>query len=251
MSPNPWVQGGGWSDYLLQNSKARVDEFLKLGVSSAKIHLTGDPALDLLHQAWERRTEIRLELAAVLGSTAESPIVVMSIPNDPEHGLGTFAEHRERMNSYFRCISNAGIKCLLSLHPKSKPAIYEDLARKWGHVILARPLAEYLPAADLFICSASTTILWAQLVNVPTLNLNYLGLDDDPDYSDMPGITEISNEDGLRAALLTWWQGRLRSPAFMEHAEKLRRNSLFDGAAGQRLCDLVEALTDKLLIDKN
>jgi hypothetical protein len=243
MAPNPWVQGGGLSDYLLQNSRPRIEGFLQLGVPAQKIFLTGDPTLDLLHRSWKQRSAIRSELASSYGFATGEAMVVMSVPNDPEHGLGTFAEHRERMEGYFRCLSQSGIKCLLSLHPKSKPETYRDLAEKWGHRIVARPLAEYLPAVDLFICSASSVMLWAQLVNIPILNLDYRALRD-PDYLGMPGIIEIKNEGDLLDRLSTWRNEGFHSKAFEEHSEKLRRDSLFDGVAGERLCNFVADLAN-------
>lgn len=245
MSANPWVQGGGFSDCLLQNSRLRVAELLRLGVPEGKIRLTGDPSLDRLYQSWVRRADVRRKLVSNHGLTTDDPIVVLSVPNDPEHGLGTFEEHLERMDRYFARLSAAGIRCLLSLHPKSNPSMYAELSQRWGHRIMASPLADFLPAADLFICSASTTILWAQLVGVPVLNLNYRNLAEDPDHTNLPGILEARDEDEMSVALAAWRAGKFDIGNLAEHAKQLRSDSMFDGAAGRRICDLVSELARK------
>ena len=49
LSDNPWVQGGGLSDYVLQHDARRRQGFIDLGVPARKLVDVGDPSLDLLY----------------------------------------------------------------------------------------------------------------------------------------------------------------------------------------------------------
>ena len=122
LSENPWVQGGGLSDYVLQHDARRRQGFIDLGVPARKLVDVGDPSLDLLYAAYRDRDAARAQLLKTHSLPPRAELVIFSVPNDAEHGVCDMASHLDRMRGYFeglgaavpmcspRCIRNRGAR---------------------------------------------------------------------------------------------------------------------------------------------
>lgn len=246
LSANPWIQGGGHSRHLLQHNRRFMDYFETRGLDPAKSVLMGDVNLDPLYEACQRRDELRAEIIECYGLPAEDKLVVVSVPNDYEHEHCDWETHNARMHAFLGRLALPGLAVLLSLHPKSEPNRYRPLAERYGFRLADSPIAEVLPAVDLFVLSCSSTLIYAKLAAVPIINLDYLGVRDD-DYRDVPGLENVETPEDFGQAIGDFLsgvgpQGREALPAF---ATALAEDALFDGRAHVRLCDFLKSLAER------
>lgn len=236
---NPWVQGGGHSSYVLLNDRRRINAFLELGAPEHKLVLLGDHLLDPLFNAWSERDVVRSNFFKAHGLPADSKLIMFSVPNDAEHNVCSWDEHLGRMALYFEKLGNARANVFLSLHPKSSPESYRALAEKRGLKFATQRLTEILPAADIFVCSGSSTIQWAQLCGVPAINLDYFSLKD-VEYVDTPGVYNVVSPEEFEQLLqLTLAGNNTLDAAFRQHSADLRAGCRFDGQSGQRICSFL------------
>lgn len=232
LSDNPWVQGGGLSDYLFQNSVQRRESYLASGVSEHKLVFTGDPSLDSLHAAYENRDAIR----ARLGVSAGPKVIMFSLPNDYEHGLCDLQSHRTRMRDYLSILSKCEAKTFVSLHPKAKADDYRDLMSEYKLTLLPERLAGVLPAADVFVASGSSTIPWAQLCGIPVINLDYLGIRE----PEVEAADTVETPAGFERLL----HNILASRGKPVSDDAVRSENLFDGQSGKRIIRFLSSLAD-------
>ncbi|MCW0234928.1 MAG: hypothetical protein OJJ21_15110 [Ferrovibrio sp.] len=239
----PWIQGGGLSDFILQHNRSKLMEYLRQGLSDSKVVGIGDVTLDPLHRNLFRKEALRKELSGRYGIADGRPLVVMAVPNEAEHDLCDWPTHLQRQESFWSKIARHDATVLLSLHPKSERKNYQALADRCGFHFADERLHDILPAADLFVCSCSTTCLWAKLCAVPVLNMDYLGLR--LDYFREPcGVFEVYTPDEC-AAVLPIALAYTRSPQMLDlrqQAARIAQDTIFDGKAMDRLMRFVELL---------
>lgn len=234
LSDNPWIQGGGMSDYVLQHDARRRKGFIDLGVPERKLVDVGDPSLDLLHAVYRDRDAARSRLLTSHALPRRDKLVIFSVPNDAEHGMCDMANHLERMRGYFEVLGKSGANVLASLHPKSRREDYQPLADTFGLVLMNERLANALPAADLFVCSTSSTVFWARLCGIPTINLDYWKVLD-ADFSGVAGVENVETAADLEKALTRHIALNTIDPAFQREAARLRDDNQFDGRSGERI----------------
>jgi hypothetical protein len=238
LSANPWVQGGGNSTYHLQHDQSRMKEFARLGSPQEKMVFVGDPAMDLLFKSYTERSVIRMALVSEHGLDPTRPLVVVSVPNDAEHGVCGWDEHLNRLDAYLGPLAQEPVNVILSLHPKSNPAAYQTFARRHGFAIVASRLYEFLPAADIYVCSGSSTVLWARVCAVPVINLDYLHIRDG-DYHGVSAVINVETVAEFMAAVRHWREGCIRKDDLEVKAAQLAADTLFDGLAGERICNFL------------
>lgn len=243
LSANPWLQGAGNCAYLIQHNRVFMSYFTKHGVPAEKSILIGDVSLDPLHAACQSRATIRKALAAQLGLTAEDKLVVVSVPNDYEHDVCDLPTHLARMDRFLGQLAKPRLKVMLSLHPKARREHYQDLATRYGFVFAEQALTECLPAADLFVCSCSSTILFAKLAAVRSINLDYLGLRDE-DFEDVPGLENVETPEAFSTVLdrIVEEPSNTTPEDVVSHAAALAGETLFDGRATQRFVAFATSL---------
>ncbi len=241
LSENPWVQGGGLSTHSLQHSRRRMEGFVNLGVSEDKLVPIGDQALDLLYDGHRVRDDLRRQIWQTFSFEPNKPLIVVAVPNDAEHDVCDMESHILRMSDYFRVLGRAAANVLLCLHPKSDPASYAPLAENHGLSISSKRLVDILPAGDLFVCSGSSTVLWAQLCAIPTINLDYWQARD-ADFQDVVGIENVETPDQFETSLRQFLSKRAENQVLADHSKQMRVDCFFDGKAGQRIGDFLIAL---------
>ncbi|MEK9968291.1 MAG: hypothetical protein VW600_04090 [Ferrovibrio sp.] len=242
LSENPWIQGAGNSDFHLQHSYQRMADFIRLGAPSERMVMVGDVALDSLYRHFESRTGLRRSLDAQYGFMPDAPLAVFAVPNDAEHDVCSWDEHLERMDAFFKVLPSKSTNIVLSLHPKSPPERYAPLAGKYGLIIGQQRLYDILPAADLYICSGSSTVLWAQLCGIPVLNLDYLNIRD-ADFVSVSGIVNVVTPGELFSVLEQWRAGKNPFGDVLKRSTELRKDCLFDGRSGARILDFLNTIS--------
>ncbi len=244
LSPRPWIEGGGLCQYVFEISKSRAEIATRLGRPASKSILIGDQTLDPVYRAYRTREEMK---ACMLGDDLEKPLVVFSMPNDAEHGVCGYPEHLKRMESYLEAISEHDVKVIISLHPKSSRKTYDALVEKYGFDISEGPLSLILPAADLFITGASSTIYWARLTAVRTIVLDYLQYRSDH-FKSPVGLDTIESVSEFRNRL----SGALSSAldptdiaVRRKYADELAEQECFDGQSTARILAFLSDLASK------
>lgn len=244
LSDNPWVQGGGLSDYVLQHDARRRQGFIDLGVPARKLVDVGDPSLDLLYAVYRDRDGLRTQLLKDYALPVRSKLVIFSVPNDAEHGVCDMMSHLDRMRGYFELLGNSGANVLASLHPKSRREDYQPLADQSGVVLMNERLANALPAADLFVCGTSSTVFWARLCGIPTINLDYWKVRD-ADFVGVAGVENVETSAEFEKAVTRHIALDTIAPAFQREAARLRDDNQFDGKSTQRIEKFLLGLAKK------
>ncbi|MFZ5587074.1 MAG: hypothetical protein ACOZHQ_14235 [Thermodesulfobacteriota bacterium] len=237
LPPDPWALGSNGVDLILadgENTRARL---VAAGGDPRKITVCGHRGHDELFAGLQRRHALRQELAP---GAVEGQWLVASLPPLGEANLCDWDRAWRETRFLAAALSQAaaahGLTALISLHPKMDPARYQFLNGEFGLTVCARPLAEILPAADLFVApQGSTTIQWAVLCGVPALALDLYGLNLDL-YADREGVAIIREPAELAPALARLAGDEAHRQA-MAAAQRRDRAGLspFDGRCGQRI----------------
>ncbi len=238
----PWTMGGGLSDAVAVASAEDARYVASFGVDAARLHVVGDLSLDALHAAATRRDALRAELRARHFGGREGVLVIVAVPQLAEQGVAGEAAGRAAAVAFVRPFADAGAQVLCSLHPKCAPEDYAFLTREHGAALASRPLAELLPAADVFAAGFSSTVRWAVLCGVPTVvaDLGWWGYDL---YDHLRGVVTVRDAAALSAAASELVRdGARRAALAAAHAAAGAELPPFDGLAGARLVDLVARL---------
>ena len=240
LPPNPWTMGSA-ADVLFVSGERDRERSIEWGTSGEKIEVSGRPSLDTLCASLEDNDGT----GSVRSSAPKSspPVLVCAVPHLGEHGLMPWEEHLEHTVWLMDALAELDAAVVLSLHPKSDPAVYQPLAESRGLTISAAPLVEALPQADIYVATVSSTIRWAVLLGIPTVVVNHFGLDEAM-FSDIDGLVMTrSKEDLLRALSLVVASGEERDRI----ANRLRLSATkldrFDGSSSQRI---VEGIASRL-----
>lgn len=143
-----------------------------------------------------------------------------------------------------QALRDQGGNVLISLHPRMDPAQYQFLEKEYHLPIARQRLAEILPAADLFLATFSSTVLWAVLCRIPCLVVDFYNFGYN-DFDFITGVEQVDRREEFAPRL-----AELLSPAGQERRDHLSREnqrwaeelSIFDGHCRQRLVQaLVEA----------
>ncbi|NKB55262.1 MAG: hypothetical protein GKS00_02900 [Alphaproteobacteria bacterium] len=244
LSANPWCQGGGNSDLVLLDGARKARKFIAQGVPKNKLRIIGDLDMDPLFRALQNRTALRRELIESNSLDPDKPLYIYAVPSYAEQDVMSMETHLGAIEEILKQLEHAQANVVLSLHPKSSPDLYRPLAERHGMVILERRLFEILPAADLFLCGGSTTMEWAVLCEVPTIDIDYAGICD-TELDEFRGVvhtTEIADVSNLisRFETDTEWRKELARDLAVQKNDI----AMFDGLAAERFVGLVKELSE-------
>ncbi len=240
--PVPWSYGGGLADRVAVNDKTAWQMLKRLGVPEEKLLVAGQCSHDILWSTRTRRIEIRGALAATLGIDAERPLVVLALPPLSEHGLAEADVQREEAEFLFATLAQASAgNAVVSLHPRQLRADYEPLAARYGVPIVSQPLRDVLTAADVFV-AYSSTIAWAQLLQIPSVALEYYGLGYTL-FENQPGVMTLREREGLAALLADLVAGHEPYPSMVSDLSVAAGGIPFDGQARHRLVAEIRSRT--------
>lgn len=239
LSANPWVQGGGFSEYVFYQDQRRMQAATALGVEPSKCMLTGEVELDEVYSAYNKRDKIRARLVKKYEVNDDRPLVLFSVPNDPEHNFCDWDLHLDRTAEITRNLIKAGCNVLFSLHPKSDIDNYREILNGFGHVV-QESLSTILPAFDAYVCALSSTAQWAIACDVPVINVDLYGAND-PDFS-RPGIVTTESIEEISVIAKELLTNESLTKQRNSYSRTLRQEILFDGKAGHRIVQMLERL---------
>lgn len=243
LPPNPWVLGGGLADLMLAEGPHFAKQYAQEGVPAGRIKVVGHPHHDRLHAGWLNRVVLKAGLLAENGLDPARPLGILALPQLGEHGQLPWEQHWQEMRFLAQTLRDQGGNVLLSLHPRMDPTQYQFLEREYRLPIARRRLAEILPAADLFLATFSSTVLWAVLCRMPCLVVDFYDFGYDV-YDFITGVEKVSRREEFapRLAELLSPEGQARRDHLSRENQRWAEElSIFDGHCRQRL---VQALVD-------
>jgi hypothetical protein len=241
----PWSYGGGCSDRVVIPDNVANKLLAQLGVSSEKVFLAGQISQDILWDSRERRLGIRAGLNQRYQFSPECPLVILAMPVLGEHGIISGAGQEDEAEFLFHTLGELNPpNVLVSLHPRQNRQQYEVLATKYGIHLAVEPLREVLAAADLFV-AYSSTIAWAQLLDIPTVALEYYNLGYSL-FAGLPGVRDVSSRAEVGATCLALLPtGAMHEQVRRELSEKIDRTT-FDGCVRRRIVDEIKCQSRKV-----
>ncbi|WP_135081521.1 hypothetical protein [Terasakiella sp. SH-1] len=198
---NPWVQGGGYADFIFMSSDQKAHFAIKQGLDRNKALVIGDAAFDALFHA---KSICKEQIAAFNDKFVLSQgkkLIVFAIPNYAEHNILHWDEHLEKLREFSTVLSHFECNVICSLHPKSDIETYRFLESDFGFHIETSPLATILPCADVFLCGNSSTIEWAIILGLPIINLDYIYMNDE-NYEECPSLFKVTKTKDFKETLL-------------------------------------------------
>lgn len=226
MNPCPWrFVGGGLATRTAVDGRRFYEEALEQGVPSERLVATGRVSTDSLYRTRADAVEHRRRLCRKLNFDAESPILLCSVPNLGEHDVCSWEEHWRETEFLFGVMGSLeGVNVVLSLHPKSNPADYREIAARHGAVIaMDDPIERLMPLCDLFVSTLSSTVLLAIGCRKPVVLLDIYGMGYDL-FSSCPGAVTVRRKEEVLPALRHLFEDR------RHYAELVRQQD--EGAEG-------------------
>lgn len=239
LPPNPWVLGGGYSDWILVDSSDVKQRYLELGVPENKVVATGHPDFDLLAVAMQNKERGRQCLVDKYHLDPTRKIVVITLPNWAEVGLKEWDWHWAENQLLCQSAVSQSCNVLLSLHPTQQRQHYLFLEQIYRPLrIIDEKLATVLPVADIFLTGlASSTIPWAVLSAVPTIIADHYP-EKDRIHQGLPGVFYIEHPDLLVPALSGLIEDQERFQAVRDQQrQQSERYGRLDGMAMRRIVD--------------
>lgn len=241
---SPWVLGAGIADRLAVFGEYDRDAAMNEGVTLGKIRVTGQPSLDELHQASSMREAIRAEIESMYGLAVGKRILVCAVPHQAEENLLDKETHERQTSELFAVLAHhkdrLGAHVLLSLHPKSKPEHYLNLANQAGLVLVTEPLAKILPLADVMVGTLSSTIRWAAGLAIPVVVIDTLRRGYTI-FNHLAAVRTVYSSDELDNVLSECFSedGRWIGPVDLMR-DQSKRVAPIDGMACERLLALAD-----------
>jgi hypothetical protein len=239
----PWVVGGGRVAIVAVQGRADFEEAVRLTKAPARFHITGQPTWDRMALAGKER--LNSQFFASSGSvTQRMPRLICALPQWGEHLQLPWQQHIHKIEKLCEILGGSGFDVVLSLHPKAPREHYEPVAEMNSLTIADQPLSSILPSADIFVASWSSTLRWAAMLGIPSINLDWVGQDYTL-FSELSSLPVSRSPDDLVRLLSELKKGPKRQWVL---GEKLREESAvygsMDGHAEQRILSLIEHLVD-------
>jgi len=199
---NPWVLGGGLSDWILVDSEDVKRRYVALGVVPDKIVVTGHSDHDGLAASLHEKGATRARLVEKYGLDPTRKVLVLCLPNWAEVGLKSWEWHWQENEFLCRCATRLDCNVLLSLHPSQQRDRYAFLEDSYRPLrILDERLATVLPAADIYVTGlSSSTVPWAVLSAVPTVLADHYP-EKDRIHFGLPGVIYVAEAADLESKM--------------------------------------------------
>jgi hypothetical protein len=238
---NPWVLGGGSSDYLLVDGYDARDQAISLGVPTGKITVSGHISHDDLFARYTSRERIRGELVSKYNLDAGKKLLICAVPHLAEHGMISWDKHWKDVDALVSILTSIGQNTLLSLHPKSDVAQYRYLEQKYNCKIAEENLDEIIVSAWLFIAGYSSTVRWAALSAIPAIVLDFNSLGYTL-FDDWRGVIKVNSPQELQIAVNRTLQNSGYLKELIEFQQQVSNKlTIFDGKARERIVQFIAA----------
>jgi len=170
---NPWYQGTTFTDYIMISGIDESAMYAEARVDPAKLLFLGSHELDVLHECWLARAEIREQLSDRYRLDRDKSIAIITLPTLWEQGMISEEAYWQSVNDILGVLTQQDCNVLISLHPRSNLSHYRWIEEKYPVKISKEPLKDILVIADIFVATYSSTIRWAIALGIPVINLDF------------------------------------------------------------------------------
>ena len=177
---NPWCIGGAFSSKIFLVDEIEENAVKRVTNNIEKYEISGQASFDRIYELFTNKHEQLPNFKKRYNLNKDKKIIIFAVPHFAEHKILTWDEHLKDLNKTFELLSNLPYETILSFHPRAKLDNYLKLVEKYNMKVAFEPLNNVIVFADLFLCTYSSTIKWADAINVPiiindtnNLNLNY------------------------------------------------------------------------------
>jgi len=242
------VHGSAHTDVIAAAGVVQRDWFLRRGVASEQIILTGNPAWD--HLCTQRRVA-----PASLGLPPGRVVTVATswFSADAVHRALTLREHDRRTWVAFKAVTHLQatglqLRVILKLHP-SAPAQEECRLQRMASdagvsidLIARDRLPEILRASDVLVSLPSTVAIEAVLVGTPVIVPDF-------SYEGDAVLTPPAAVDSLARMIREVLFGSAATPEFALRRQDFleRYNGRCDGRAAERVAHLVDEIATRAM----
>jgi hypothetical protein len=235
---NSWALGCGISDIICVENRSTYERYLSYGVNALKLRIIGDTSYDMLFKQYREKDAIAERLKIQYGFRDGRKTILIALPQLAEHDLIPWDSHFSDIEFIMETLSSLDQNVAVSLHPRQDRDRYAYLEEKYACSILDGRLAEWLPAADLFLATFSSTIIWAVLCGIPTVVVDFIELNSGM-IKNLTSPTVVNKREVLRDTLTANLnEGR----DFTQDWNTLSRDLVFDGHTVERYAKLFEEL---------
>ncbi len=235
---NPWLVNAGHADAIALESAAIKATYIEFGFLPNQLRVIGHPFQDILADLLRGRDRHREALFARCGLDRDRPLVVVAMPPDQfPCRQGVYPSYADLVSA-FACLPAQLAHCnvVISPHPNLSERA-SALIRGTGVTMIAAPVVELLPLADIYVACVSSTIKWALACGIPVINYDCYGYQYS-EYRDLPQVLCVDDEDGFREALKLVGNHELREPLIQSARKQATHWGALDGGAFRRLIDL-------------
>jgi len=239
LSDNPWFVGNGPSDILCLPNSYLKEHYIRNGNDPKKIKSIGDISYDNLYKNYKKKDELKDELLKKYNLDKNKKIIITALPQLAEHNLLSWKEHWKEINFLVGSVDSLQEINLISLHPKMNFDNYKYLQAKYNCMIIDESLSTFLPVADMFIATFSSTVFWSILCGVKTVIVDFYCFN----YSFFNFLTSVVKvndknvfEKKLRIAIQKDFN-------FTKDWKSLSRGKVFDGNTIYRYVELFRSIS--------
>jgi hypothetical protein len=183
--PQPWLPNSG-RGVICAPSKWAREYYLKAGIPSSQLRLTGAPWSDRLVRSKNTRSARRDRLMANIESLASGKLRRRGLPDKlailswapnqyPRKALGcpTYEDLCDQFIIAVQELESMGIaRIAVSLHPTLTDSKLLSKLHDSKVFVLRSSLIDYIDCADVFISTVSSTNFWALQCGIPTINFD-------------------------------------------------------------------------------
>jgi len=205
LSENPWEMGCGKSRYIMASSLEEKESWVKRGVKTEKILVAPTLAQIYLQKSFNNKKLILNNMMREDGLDISRQNLVFAVSQLWEHGMIDDKHHfYNQLLDIVKSLRTTGCNLFLSLHPKMKKDDYLFLEGERTKILNKR-LHDVLPVFDLLVAVNSSTLYWAVACGIPSVNLNFWGLDTSiyASYESINNVTNIDQMLGVVSCLLS------------------------------------------------
>ncbi len=243
--PAPWTFHSGFADCIAVESNAMLDYYLKAGLPSEKLKLTGSPVYDSLAQFMQNKAQLREKLYERMDLKMGKPLIVSALPPDSLYMVGgrpecDFQKYDELVEFWLKSLGSIrGYNVVISLHPSVDFDSSKHL-EKFGVRIAKENIVHLIPLCDIFVASVSSTIRWAIACGKPVLNYDIYRYKY-TDFNEVPGVLRVEEQtDFLKTLEQLAYDKKYYSDTAYAQAACSGYWGCLDGKAGNRILELIE-----------